>query len=107
MRHYKSGKVPRAITILPMLNEWEDALYLTRPDNWSEAAVRRLTNIFASSLNSSRAAVYFENVLLPHVREHLVTHQKLCDNLYMALKKSTYKPKAFYRGIVLPLCEVL
>ena len=33
-------------------------------------------------------------------------NKKLNWHLYMALKKSVFKPAAFYKGIVLPLCEV-
>lgn len=34
-------------------------------------------------------------------------HKKLNFHYYMALKKSTYKPAAFYKGIILPLAEVV
>lgn len=31
-------------------------------------------------------------------------HKKLHFALYQALKKAVYKPAAFYKGILLPLC---
>lgn len=35
-----------------------------------------------------------------------VTSRKLNYHLYQALKKAMYKPAAFFKGIVIPLCEV-
>ena len=32
--------------------------------------------------------------------------RKLNYHLYQALKKAMYKPAAFFKGILLPLCEV-
>lgn len=45
-------------------------------------------------------------VLLPRVRSDIKEHKKLNFYLYLALKKSIYKPAAFYKGILLPVCEV-
>eukprot|EP01129_Flabellula_baltica_P017524 TRINITY_DN9732_c0_g1_i1.p1 TRINITY_DN9732_c0_g1~~TRINITY_DN9732_c0_g1_i1.p1 ORF type:complete len:412 (+),score=102.97 TRINITY_DN9732_c0_g1_i1:195-1430(+) len=105
LKHYTSGKIPKAVKIIPMLSNWEEVLILTQPQNWSPQAVRYLTKIFASNLKDAQAQIYFEMVLLPHVREDLEKNKKLNWHLYMSLKKATYKPKAFYRGIIIPLCE--
>jgi len=51
------------------------------------------------------AQKFYSLVLLPHFREDLSKNKKLNWHLYMALKKSLYKPKAFYKGILIPLCE--
>lgn len=37
---------------------------------------------------------------------HFVNSRKLNYHLYQALKKAMYKPAAFFKGILLPLCEV-
>ena len=107
LSRYTSGKVPKAVKIIPMLSNWEEVLILTQPQNWSPQAVRYLTKIFASNLKSNQAQVFYEMVLLPHVRENLEMNKKLNWHLYMALKKACYKPKAFFKGIVLPLSEVV
>lgn len=49
---------------------------------------------------------FYSLVLLPRVIEDIKEHKKLNYHLYLALKKALYKPAAFYKGILLPLCEV-
>lgn len=34
LKHYKSGKLPKALKMLPHLKNWEEILWLTRPDEW-------------------------------------------------------------------------
>jgi len=48
---------------------------------------------------------FYHMILLPRVRENLSDSKKLNHQLFEALKKSCYKPGAFYKGIVIPLCE--
>jgi len=35
LRTYKSGKMPKAFTLIPRLGNWEDILFLTRPEKWT------------------------------------------------------------------------
>lgn len=105
LRNYRSGRLPKAIKILPSLTNWEELLYLTNPEHWTPAAVRQVTRIFASNLNEKLAQKYFYIVLYPQIRADIREHKKLNWHLYLALKKSVYKPAAFYKGIVIPLCE--
>jgi len=102
---YKAGKLPKAFKMIPTLTSWEEILYLTDPDNWTPAAVRAATRVFASSFNVKMAQRFYGLVLLPHVRNDIEANKKLNWHLYMALKKSVFKPAAFYKGIILPLCE--
>lgn len=53
---------------------------------------------------SSRPQRFLALVLLPRVRQEIAEKQKLHFALFMALKKATYKPGAFYKGLLLPLC---
>eukprot|EP01090_Pellita_catalonica_P020858 TRINITY_DN7652_c0_g1_i1.p1 TRINITY_DN7652_c0_g1~~TRINITY_DN7652_c0_g1_i1.p1 ORF type:complete len:450 (-),score=106.44 TRINITY_DN7652_c0_g1_i1:97-1446(-) len=105
LKKYSSGKLPKAFKLLPSLQNWEELLYLTQPEEWSPPATRAATKIFASSLNSNGAQQFYSVVLLPAMREDIENHKKLNFHLYLALKKSVFKPAAFYKGIVLPLCE--
>ena len=102
---YRSGKLPKAFKVIPSLPNWEEALYLTEPDKWSAAAMWQATRIFASNLNSSRAQRFFNLILLPRVRDDITEYKRLNYHLYSALKKALYKPAAFFKGILLPLCE--
>jgi essential nuclear protein 1 len=85
---------------------WEDVLYLTEPENWSPNALYQSTRIFASNLGAKKAERFYRLVLLPRVREDIRKNQRLHFALYQALKKSLYKPAAFFKGILFPLCEV-
>lgn len=45
-------------------------------------------------------------MLLPKVIDDIASNKRLNYHLYQALRKCCYKPGAFYKGILLPLCEV-
>jgi essential nuclear protein 1 len=105
LKHYSSGRLPKAFNIIPALSNWEEILYLTRPHEWSPAAVRAATRVFASNLNHHLAQRYYSLVLFPRIRYDIDSHKKLNWHLYMALKKALWKPDAFYKGILLPLCD--
>ena len=40
---YRSGKVPKAFKVIAQFRNWEDLLILTKPENWSAAAVYQAT----------------------------------------------------------------
>ena len=50
---------------------------------------------------------FFNLALLPRVRDDIAEFKRLNFHLFMALKKALFKPAAFFKGILLPLCEVL
>lgn len=105
LSRYRSGKVPKAFKILPSLSNWEEVLYLTEPENWSANAMYQATRMFASNLNAKMAQRFYNLVLLPRVRDDINSNKRLHFALYQALKKAVYKPSAFYKGILLPLCQ--
>lgn len=63
--------------------------------------------IFASNLKENMAQRFYNLVLLPRVRDDIDEYKKLNFHLYQALKKALFKPGAFMKGILIPLCEVL
>lgn len=85
---------------------WEEVLYLTEPEKWSPSAMFQATRIFASNLGVKKAERFYKLVLLPRVRKDIKDNKRLHFALYQALKKSLYKPAAFNKGILFPLCEV-
>lgn len=105
LSRYRSGKLPKAFKVIPSLSNWEDVLYLTRPDQWTPQAMFQATRIFASNLNPKMAQRFYYLVLLDAVRADIQINKKLNYHYYMALKKSVYKPAAFFKGILLPLCR--
>lgn len=105
LSHYRSGKLPKAFKVIPSLANWEQVLYLTEPDCWTAAAVYQATRIFASNLKEKMAQRFFNLVLLPRIRDDITEFKKLNFHLYQALKKALFKPGAFFKGIILPLCS--
>ena len=102
---YRSGKLPKAFKVIPSLSNWEEVLYLTEPTKWSAAAMFQATRIFTSNLSTPKAQYFFNLVLLPRIRDDISEFKRLNFHLYMALKKSLFKPAAFFKGILLPLCD--
>ena len=39
------------------------------------------------------------------IRDDIDTYQRLNFHLYQALRKALFKPGAFFKGFLLPLCE--
>ena len=128
LQRYRSGKLPKAFKMIPSLQNWEQILYITSklssniflsyqvchrnslcftdPERWSAAAMYAATRIFTSNLTEKMAQRFFNLVLLPRVRDDIAEYKKLNFHLYQALRKALFKPGAFFKGFLLPLCEV-
>lgn len=100
---YRSGKVPKVFKVVPALSNWEEIVFLTNPETWTPHATFAATRLFASNLNASKAQRFYNLILLPKCRDDIFTNKRLNFHLYLALRKATYKPAGFYRGIILPL----
>ncbi|KAI9323258.1 Bystin-domain-containing protein [Dichotomocladium elegans] len=105
LSRYKSGKLPKAFKIIPSLGNWEEILFLTKPEEWSVHATYEATRMFVSNLKGDQAQKFMTYILLDRVREDIQENKKLNYHLYMALKKALYKPAAFFKGFLFPLCE--
>ncbi|KDP41002.1 hypothetical protein JCGZ_03798 [Jatropha curcas] len=105
LNRYTAGKMPKAFKHIPSIQPWEDVLYLTKPENWSPNAMYQATRIFASNLGGKKAERFYRLVLLPRIRDDIKQNKRLHFALYQALKKSLYKPAAFNKGILFPLCK--
>jgi essential nuclear protein 1 len=105
LTRYKSGPMPKTFKIIPTLRDWEQVLWLTNPTEWSPQAMYQATRIFTSNLKAQLAQRFFRHVLLEAVRDDIAASNRLNCHLYMAVRKSLYKPAAFFKGFLLPLCE--
>ncbi|KAG8721992.1 snoRNA-binding rRNA-processing protein [Ceratobasidium sp. 394] len=105
LNHYKSGPVPKPFKVLPSLPQWARLLALTKPHEWTPHAHYAATRMLVSNLKPESVRHYLEGVLLEAVRDDIRINGKLNVHLYDALKKAVYKPAAFFKGIVFPLCE--
>lgn len=52
-------------------------------------------------------ARFLSDILLDRVRDDIRENKTLNYHLYRSLKKSLYKPAAFFKGFLFPLCEVI
>jgi len=102
---WKSGKMPKAFKIIPNLDQWEEFLQITQPEDWSPNTMFQATKMFASNLKPLAAQRFFNLVLLPSVRQNIRTTKRLNFHYYQSVRKAIFKPKAFYRGIIIPLCQ--
>ncbi|KAF4356739.1 hypothetical protein F8388_010961 [Cannabis sativa] len=89
------GKIPKLFKLIPSMINWEDILYLTEPEKWSPNAMYQAVRIFASIMGVKRARALLQACLVATAY----------FALYQSLKKCVYKPSAFYKGILFPLCE--
>uniref|UniRef100_A0A0E0ER78 Bystin n=1 Tax=Oryza meridionalis TaxID=40149 RepID=A0A0E0ER78_9ORYZ len=105
LSRYTSGKIPKGFKRIPSLECWPDVLQLTEPENWSPNAVYQATRLFSSNMNAKNAVRFYEAILLPRVRNDIRKNKRLHFALYQSLKKCLYKPAAFFKGILLPLCQ--
>lgn len=101
------GKLPKLFKVIPSLNNWQDVLYVTAPENWTPHVVYEATKLFVSNLQSKQAEKFVENVLLQRFRSDIETNEdhSLNYHVYRALKKSLYKPGAFFKGFLFPLVQ--
>lgn len=102
---YRAGKLPKAFKVIPSLCNWEEILYLTEPDSWTASSMYQATRIFCSNMNAVKAQRFMNLVLLPRIRDDIREYKRLNFHLYMALRKALFKPAAFFKGLLLPLCE--
>lgn len=105
LSRYKSGPLPKAFKIIPSLPAWENILYITNPPSWTPHATLAATRIFVSNLKAHQTQKFFELVLLDKIREEIAETGKASYQLYEAIKKALFKPAAFFKGVLFPLCE--
>lgn len=106
LNKYTAGKIPKAFKHICSMQLWEEVLSLTEPLKWSPNAMYQATRIFASNLGVKKAERFYRLVLLPCIRNDIRKNKRLHFALTQAVKKSIYKPAAFNKGILFPLCEV-
>ncbi|KAF8914150.1 cell adhesion protein byn-1 [Gymnopilus junonius] len=105
LRTYKSGPLPKLFKVIPSLPAWARMLALTHPENWSPHACFAATKIFISNMKPAQAQLFLSVVILDAIREDIRENKKLNVHYYQALKKSIYKPGAFFKGIIFPLLD--
>ena len=54
LKQYKSGKIPKIFKVIPQLSNWEDVLFLTKPEEWSNRSMFEATKLFTSNADESQ-----------------------------------------------------
>jgi essential nuclear protein 1 len=57
--------MPKIFKIIPQIANWEEVLFLTKPEQWSPASTAEATKIFCSNLNGKMVQRFYNLVLLP------------------------------------------
>ncbi|SCW00513.1 LAFE_0C05842g1_1 [Lachancea fermentati] len=107
LKTWTHGKLPKLFKVIPSLNNWQDVLYVTNPPEWSPHVVYEATKLFVSNLPAKEAQKFINAVLLERFRENIETSEdhSLNYHIYRSIKKSLYKPSAFFKGFLFPLVE--
>ncbi|SCU99315.1 LANO_0F01464g1_1 [Lachancea nothofagi CBS 11611] len=107
LKTWTHGKLPKLFKVIPSLNNWQDVLYVTNPTEWSPQLVYEATKLFVSNLSAREAQKFINIVLLDRFRDNIENNEdhSLNYHIYRALKKSLYKPSAFFKGFLFPLVE--
>ncbi|CCD25531.1 snoRNA-binding rRNA-processing protein ENP1 NDAI_0F02130 [Naumovozyma dairenensis CBS 421] len=107
LKTWTHGKLPKLFKVIPSLRNWQDVLYVTNPEAWSPNVVYEATKLFVSNLSAKESQKFINLVLLERFRDNIETSDdhKLNYHIYRALKKSLYKPSAFFKGFLFPLVE--
>ncbi|KAG2463713.1 BYST protein, partial [Polypterus senegalus] len=101
--HYtaQAAKLPPSSHYLQRPQAEDDGAAVTE----AHASQLRPRSIFTSSLKERMAQRFFNLVLLPRIQDDITEYKKLNFHLYSALKKGLFKPGAWFKGILIPLCE--
>jgi len=105
LKNWRSGNMPKGFKIIPQLDCWEEILYITKPDEWTDNVTFEATKCFVSQSNNFICQRYFNTVLLTKIRQDIRLNKKLNFHLYNSVKKALFKPQAFFRGFLIPLCR--
>lgn len=107
LKTWTHGKLPKLFKVIPSLRNWQDVLYVTNPEEWSPHVVYEATKLFVSNLQAKEAQKFINIVLLERFRDNIETNEdhSLNYHIYRAIKKSIYKPSAFFKGFLFPLAE--
>ncbi|EDO19309.1 hypothetical protein Kpol_1036p54 [Vanderwaltozyma polyspora DSM 70294] len=108
LKTWTHGKLPKLFKVIPSLKNWQDVLYVTNPEEWSPHVVYEATKLFVSNMQAKEAQKFINLVLLERFRANIedTEDHTLNYHIYRALKKSLYKPSAFFKGFLFPLVEM-
>lgn len=105
LKVYRSGKMPKLIKILPSFKNFEEIMWLTRPDIWSDQAIFSITRSFLPKLDEMQMSRFYTLVLAPRFQETIFNRESMSIHIQKAIKLSSNFPFVFFSSLILPICE--
>lgn len=102
---FTSGKIPKPFKAIPQCESWQKLIKLTNPKKWSPQAMFQAVKTFCGTMTPKMLESFLKNSLLPCIRDEIETTKKLNVHYYQSLKKSLFKPSAFFKGIIFPMAK--
>mmetsp|Transcript_41011 Transcript_41011/g.82532 ORF Transcript_41011/g.82532 Transcript_41011/m.82532 type:complete len:245 (+) Transcript_41011:40-774(+) len=103
LKIYRSGKLPKLIKVLPFLKNFEEFLWLLRPDSWSPQALSVITRLFINNLDNLQIGRFFSQIIVPRLQEVIFQRKNISVHIFLSLKISTIRSKSFISFILIPL----
>ncbi|VDM31498.1 unnamed protein product [Hydatigera taeniaeformis] len=101
LSHYRSGPLPKTIKMLPHLPGYDSLLEMLSPLEWTSHVYPRIVKVFASK-GGEQAFHFYENYLLPKVRDDIAKNGRLCVHLFEALIASLFRVREFLAAVFYP-----
>lgn len=130
LTHYRSGPLPKTVKMLPHLPGYDSLLEMLSPLDWTYHVYPKMVKVF-SAKGGQQAMQYFllyffisfivvsscefiylfllsfyENYLLPKVRNDISENRRLCVQLFDSLILSIFRTEEFLSSIFLPWIRV-
>jgi len=105
LKVYRSGKLPKIVRLLPSLRNFEEIIWLTRPDIWSDQAMLSITRSFLPRLDKAQMSRYYSLILAPRFQESIFNQQICSSHIQKTIKLSTNFPFTFFSSLILPICD--
>ena len=97
--------MPKIVKIVPNLKNFEEILWLMRPDIWSDSAIFSFTRSILPRLDKNQMNRFFSLVLAPRFQEIIFSRNLNSIYFKKTIKFLSQYPSVFFSSIFLPICE--
>mmetsp|Transcript_19372 Transcript_19372/g.30275 ORF Transcript_19372/g.30275 Transcript_19372/m.30275 type:complete len:236 (-) Transcript_19372:2281-2988(-) len=105
LRSYRGGKIPRIVMILPLVKNFEEFLWLLRPDLWSSEAICSISLKFFSIMEDYQLHRFIIQIFVPRLQEIIFKRKIIPSIFFKTLKKISMKPGLIGPSVIFPLID--
>ena len=105
LKVYRSGKIPKILKLLPLLTNFEDLVWFTRPDRWSSQALLKISKLLIRNLNNIQLKRFLSLIILPRIQECILKSQKFIIYKQLIFNLVISNVKIFFSSIIFPMCS--